>query len=159
MTDRIEFADSTAPPKAGRWLQIDSELRAAFTGCPELPRMTKRISQMRREAAHHALLHGPSTAPMPVCRKPDRSFITAAPIHLALSREDTPDNPAYLDAPTARWHLSISLIVGGQRHPASDTELTGWILAGFPEASRVATYTLTDGVAIHADIPIDPVST
>ena len=159
MTRSISFTGSDAPLGAGRWLQIDEELRAAFTGCPDLPRMAKRISQMRREAAHHALLHGSSSAAVPVCRKPDRSFITVAPIHLALSRETTPDHLNYLDAPTLRWHLSISQIIGRERHPTSNTELTGWFLAGFPEASHVATYNLTNGGAIHANIPIDPVST
>ena len=115
----------------------------------------KRIAQMRREAAHHALLHGDSPAPVPVCRKSDRSFISGQPVHLALSRENLPETLGYLDAPTVRWHLSISAITDRRRYPATEDELIGWIVAGFPEATRVAIYTLATAAAIHADIPID----
>ena len=140
-------------PAPGHWVEVGDELRASFVGCPDLPRMGKRLAQMKREAAEQLALHGSSLEPVPVVHRSERSFISGGAIHLALSREDTPDSLGYEGATADRWHLSISEVAGRTRRPVSDAEMAGWVIAGFPEADRYTTYTLATASARHADIP------
>ncbi len=150
------WASQAALPGGGQWVSVTEDLRASFAGCPDLPRMGKRMAQLKRSARFKAELHGNSPEPVPVAGSSDRSFITREPIHLLLSFENSPDSLSYEGAPVRRWHLSMSQVLGRDRQPVSDPEILG-IIAGFPDATEVATYTVATGSAHHADIPVDSV--
>lgn len=51
-----------------------------------------------------------------------------------------------------RWHLSMSQQVANSRMPAPLPELLGWVMAGWPAATKLAVFTINRGHAIHADI-------
>ena len=153
--DGWRVGGAAATPGLSAWVDLDEELRLAFADCPDFPRMGKRMAQLRREAAHRALLHTRADL-IPEAGRMERSFIAQGPIHLSLSRHDRPVIVGSEVAMIGRWHLSISRLVGRDRQPAENAELIGWIIAGFPEATRITIYMLNTGTAIHADIPFDP---
>lgn len=153
MSDDV-WASQAMSSGGGHWLTIDEDLRASFAGCPDLTRMGKRLSQMKRSARLKAAEQGASPGPSATVAVSERSYITREPIHLILSYADQPESLSYAGAPAVRWHLSMSQTVGRDRHPVTDAEIAGWIMAGFPAATRVATYTLGTGSALHADIPV-----
>lgn len=141
-------------PGGGHWFEL-TEIRSWFAGCPDLPRMGKRLAQMKRAAQEQAQAHGSSPEPVPVVRCADRSFVSGTPIHLTLSYEDRSDGLICPDAPLLRWHLSISERIGRDQRAVSEAELIGWVMAGFPDATTVATYTLATAAARHSDIPVE----
>jgi hypothetical protein len=146
-----ENASSVNVPAHGYRFELTQDLRNSFAGCPDRPRMSRTLQEMKLAARQDAADRA-SAEPPKLIRRRERSFITGKPLDLALTYGDAAD-PSH---PGPQWHLSESEMVGGRRQPVSEAELAGWVIAGFDQATRFTTYTLATGTARHADIPAGP---
>ena len=150
-----EIIENAMMPGAGSWVDVAEPLRESFAGCPDLPRMSEMLTQMKT-AARQAAQDYQDDPRRSIINQESRSFIPPYNrVDLSLSYETTPGGLTYQDCPVLRWHLSMSTVADGHRQPVQQAELAGWVMAGFTEANRYAEYTMATATARHADIPIE----
>ena len=137
----------TDPASASLW-EVPAEDSQTFQGCPYLPRMVRALNKLKAAAIKKydnrsdAQTIDDQLPPMFT----ERSWITSARpvplINISMSYEAE-----------AGWYMSASQTVGGKREPATRVEMTGWVMAGWPQARQMITWQMSTGAALHVVVP------
>ena len=144
-----QLAQGIRIPEAGDLWEIPDEDAQMFRGCSSLPRMMRALDKLKTAALRQ--YENLSTARTVQDFMPptfsERSWITSAKpvpvISMSLSYEAE-----------SGWYMSASQAVGKKREPATRVEMTGWVMAGWPDARQMITWELNTRAALHVLVPL-----